>query len=149
VVQQQLHFVQTKDLGFDVNNILTIDRTYLLDHSKAEAFKHTLDAQSGVIKSSGHMGEPASRRFVSFMMYQTKGMTEAMSINTYFVDDDYFDVTGIRLLQGRFFDKNLASDSSAIVLNESAVKALGIEENPIGAVVDDTEKVVGVVSDFH
>lgn len=150
VVQQQLHYVQTKELGFDPNNILTIDHAYLFEtQTKADAFKNELDAQAGVLKSSHHLGEPGSRRYMSFYMYQTEGMTEAMTLNTYLGDHNYLDLLGVKIIQGRTFDRNLASDSSSIVLNESAVEALGISENPIGAVINKTDKVIGVVSDFH
>jgi putative ABC transport system permease protein len=149
VVQQQLHFVQTKELGFDQNNILTIERGNLLDAGKAQAFKDELDSHAGVIKSSFHGGEPGSKRFMAFFMFQTADMPEAMSMNTYLGDANFIDVMGIRLLRGRNFNKDLASDTAAIILNESAVAALGLPEDPIGAVINKTGKVVGVVSDFH
>ena len=52
------------------------------------------------------------------------------------------------MLKGRNFNKDLASDSSSVILNESAVKALGLEE-PIGAKLNDNLTVIGVVHDFH
>ncbi len=149
IVQQQLHFVQTKELGFDQNNVLTIDGLYNVDKSKAEALQNELNRQSGVLKSATSVGEPGSTRFVSFYMLQTKDMPEGMTINTYVVDDQYLDLMGIKLIQGRNFDRNLASDSSSIILNEAAAKALGIAENPIGAVINETDKVIGIVNDFH
>jgi putative ABC transport system permease protein len=150
VVQQQLHYVQTKELGFDQNNILTIDHAYLFaTKEKADAFKTQLDAQAGVLNSAHHMGEPGSRRFMSFYMYQTNDMPEAISFSTYLGDDAYMDLLGVKLIKGRGFNKDLASDSSAIVLNESAAEALGIADNPIGAVINRTDKVIGLVSDFH
>ncbi|HMJ67876.1 MAG TPA: ABC transporter permease [Cyclobacteriaceae bacterium] len=149
VVQQQLHFVQTKELGFDQNNILTVDHAYLMDKSKAEAFKNELDAHSGVVRSAFHAGEPGSKRYMAFYTYQTSDMTEGLTINTYLGDADYVDLMGMKVVQGRGFDKNLASDSASIILNESAVAALGLPENPIGAVINKTDKVIGVVSDFH
>ena len=150
VVQQQLHFVQNKELGFDQNNILTIDRAYLFDSKdRAETFRNELSRQSGVLNSAHHLGEPGSRRFVSFYMYQTKEMADALSIYTYLGDENYIDLMGIKMIKGRGFDKDLASDTASVVLNESAVGALGLGENPIGAIINNTDKVIGVVSDFH
>jgi putative ABC transport system permease protein len=149
VVQQQLHFVQTRELGFDNNNVLTIDHGYLMDNGKASAFKNELDAHTGVIRSSFHAGEPGSRRFLSFYTYQTADMPDALTMNTYLGDAEYIDLLGMKLLHGRTFDKNLASDTASIILNESAVAALGLPENPIGAVINKTDKVIGVVGDFH
>lgn len=149
VVQQQLHFVQNKELGFDQNNILTIDRAYHLDKGKAEAFRNELEQHSGVVRSSFHMGEPGSKRFLSFYTYQTAAMEQSVTINTYMGDAAYTDLLGMKLIQGRGFQKDLASDTASIILNEAAVAALGLPENPIGAVINETDKVIGVVSDFH
>jgi len=149
VVQQQLHFVQTKELGFEPDNILTIDHAYHFDKSQADAYKNELASYAGVLKSSHHMGEPGSQRFVSFYTYQTADMQEGMTINTYMGDSDYTDLLGVKLIKGRGFNRDILSDSSSIILNESAAQALGIAENPIGAVINKTDKVVGLVSDFH
>jgi putative ABC transport system permease protein len=149
IVQQQLHFVQTKDLGFDEKNVFTIDGVYGMDPGKAEALKSELDARAGVLKSATSIGEPGSSRFVTFYMFQTKEMPEGMSVNTYGVSANYMDLMGIQLLEGRDFDRDLASDSSSIILNEAAVKALGIEGHAVGTLINNTEKVIGVVRDFH
>jgi putative ABC transport system permease protein len=148
IVQQQLHFIQTKDLGFDQENILTIDNSDLLGNS-AEAFKNELSAQAGVINSSYHMGEPGSKRILSFYTYQTPAMQSAITINTFFGDADYMSVLGMRLVKGRGFDRNLASDTSSVILNEAAVKALDLGDEPIGAKVNEHQTIIGVVSDFH
>jgi putative ABC transport system permease protein len=55
---------------------------------------------------------------------------------------------GFKLIAGRNFNHDLASDSASVILNESAVKALGLED-PIGAQINTSYKVIGVVSDFH
>lgn len=149
VVQQQLHFVQTKDLGFDPENILTIDQGYLMDAGKAKAFKDELDTHAGVITSAFYGGEPGSKNYMAFFMYQSQEVPDGLSINTYMGDPDYLDLMGMKLLMGRKLSRDLASDTSSIILNESAVAALGLPDNPIGAVINKNEKVIGVVSDFH
>jgi putative ABC transport system permease protein len=58
----------------------------------------------------------------------------------------------MRLVDGRNFSDDLASDSSAVILNEAAVAALGLGPDPVGRLLNETEtpqEVVGVVSDFH
>jgi putative ABC transport system permease protein len=148
IVQQQLQFVQTKDLGFNQENIVTIDRTDLLGNG-AQAFKDELDRQSGVLKSAYHVGEPGSKRIMTFSTYQTPAMESAITLQTYFGEASYLDLMGMQIVQGRTFDKNLASDTAALIINEAAVKALGLKENPIGAKVNESQVVIGVVRDFH
>jgi putative ABC transport system permease protein len=76
----------------------------------------------------------------------------------YKVDYEYIPTLGMRVLQGRNFSKSFPTDSSAVILNETAVRALGWQQNPIGRElighIDDNGvktyyRVVGVVSDFH
>lgn len=76
----------------------------------------------------------------------------------YFVDPEYIPTLGMRMVQGRNFSKRFPTDASAVILNETAVKALGWQKNPIGRELightDDNGvnimyRVVGVVSDFH
>ncbi|HZY81317.1 MAG TPA: ABC transporter permease [Cyclobacteriaceae bacterium] len=149
VVQQQLHYVQTKELGFSPDNILTIDQGHLMGSSKAKAFKNELAAHTGVITSAFYRGEPGSKRVMSFWSYKTPDMQDGLSINTYLGDADYVDLMGMKLIQGRKFNKDLASDTASIILNESAVAALGLPDDPIGAIVNKGERVIGVVKDYH
>ncbi len=148
IVQQQLHFVQNKDLGFNQDNIVTIDNTDLLAES-AEAFKTDLDRQTGVIQSSYHTGEPGSKRIMSFYTYQTPKMERPITMHTYFGDDHYMDLLGMKLVKGREFDGKIASDSSGLILNEAAASALDLGENPIGAKINEDLIVIGIVKDFH
>lgn len=148
IVQQQLRFMEVKDLGFTGDNIVTINHTDMLGAS-ADAYRDELSKYAGVVGSSFHVGEPGSKRVMSFYTFQTPEMTDRITINTYFGDADYLSLLGMRIVQGREFDRNLASDSSGVILNEAAVKALGIEGNPIGQRLNENQTVIGVVSDFH
>jgi len=76
-------------------------------------------------------------------------MENAITINTYFGDADYVSLMGYRLIGGRTFSKDLASDTAGIILNETAVTTLGLGDQPIGAAVNKTQRVIGVVSNFH
>jgi putative ABC transport system permease protein len=148
VVQNQLHFMATKYLGFDQQNVLTIDRMDLLKDSP-DAFRNELASLPGVTASSFHTGEPGSNRVMTFSTYQTPKMDHPASIFTYSADENFLSLNSMRLKAGRDFNKELASDSSAIILNEAAVAALDLGENAIGAVINENQKVIGVVSNFH
>ncbi|MBI1770439.1 MAG: ABC transporter permease [Bacteroidetes bacterium] len=148
VVQNQLHFMASKDLGFDQKNILTIDHINLLKTSD-EAFKNELSNLPGVARSSFHMGEPGSKRILTFRTYQTPKMEHPASIFTYLGDENFLSLNGMRLVMGRDFNKASVSDTASVILNEAAVQILDIVSEPIGAVLDQNLKVIGVVSDFH
>lgn len=86
---------------------------------------------------------------MTFYTFQTPKMVNALTMHTYFGDADYMDLLGMTLVQGRKFDKNLASDSSGLIINEAAAKALDLGDNPIGAKVNEDLIVIGIVKDFH
>ncbi|MEQ9300963.1 MAG: FtsX-like permease family protein [Cyclobacteriaceae bacterium] len=67
------------------------------------------------------------------------------------VDAEYFQTLGLRLKEGRFFDRELESDHQTIIVNELLTKKLGLEQ-PIGEVfnIDDANyEIIGVTEDFH
>ena len=147
IIMRQMNFIQTKDLGFNQANVVTIDNVSQLGNH-VEAFKNNLAQQAGVSLISLHTGEPGSKAIMTFNTFQTAKMQDAITVNTYFGDHAFIDLMGFHILKGRGFNKDLASDSTAVILNESAVKTLGLDE-PIGAVVNKGQEVIGVVSDFH
>lgn len=150
IVQQQLHYVQNKELGFDQNNILTINSISMLGKDRSEVLMNTLRSQTGVIRSSSSQAEPGSKRSMVSYRYTTADMPEGLSVNTYPVGANYVDLMGMTLIKGRSFDEDLASDSSAVIFNESAIRALGIdEEKAIGYPVNKDLRIIGIVKDFH
>jgi putative ABC transport system permease protein len=148
IILQQLDFMKKKDLGFAQENVLTIDNAGVLGTAQ-DKFYGDLIQQAGVIRSSMHSGEPGSKAIVMIATYKTPEMDNDLTIGTYEGDYDYLSVMGYRLVKGRDFSRDLASDSASVILNESAVKSLGLGDNPIGAELNKEVKVIGVVQDFH
>ncbi len=148
IVQSQMRFMANKDLGFDQRNVLTIDRIDLLKGS-AESYFNELKSQPGVVLSGAHTGEPGSKRIISVYTYQTPTMTHPTSMSAYFGDENFISLHGMHLIKGRDFVKDLASDSSSVIFNEAAIKALGIQGDPIGQRINEKQQIIGVVSDFH
>ena len=66
------------------------------------------------------------------------------------VDEGYAATLGLKIVEGRFFEKRMASDSDAIVINQKMAKELGLQ-NPIGARITNYRpwNVIGVVEDFY
>jgi putative ABC transport system permease protein len=148
-ISRQLDFIATKDLGFNDQNVLTIDNLHLLSETGAIDLKEHMLSIPGVESASLHLGEPGSKAIISSYSFQTPNMTSALSLATYFGDFDYVNTLGFRLLKGRTFNVNLASDSTAVILNETALEVLQINGEPIGKEVNKGMHVIGVVSDFH
>ncbi|GAB3494768.1 ABC transporter permease [Spirosoma knui] len=159
VANQQVRFMQTKKVGFDKEQVLVLHDTHVLG-DKLNAFKAELSRLSPVIKVSlaGFLPAGASSQSVDGIQVKNGSRTGTHRTKSYFIDEDYLPTLGIRLVQGRSFSKAFGSESSAVLLNEAAVRAYGFK-NPIGqqiaTVGDGTEgskrtyTVIGVVNDFH
>lgn len=146
VVFCQLQFMQEKDLGFHQEGVLLIDNFGSLKNN-ANAFKTSLEQQSKVAKTSRYRRVPAGKSIWMYT-YKTPEMTEEQTVQTFPVDEDYLETLELQLLEGRNFNPTRDSNSVAAIINEAAVKAMGLQ-NPIGAEINQGQRVIGVIKDFH
>lgn len=147
VIFRQLQFMSKKDLGFQQDNVLVIDNMGLLD-KKVNAFKESLNNYPGVISTSLVNRLPAATNSFSIASISSQYIDEPLKLNRFQGDFDYPSTLGFQLVSGRFYNHLLSSDSNAVILNESAVRALQLE-NPIGEVLNKKYEVIGVVKDFN
>ena len=166
VVYQQLRFIETKDMGFARDHIVSLPifvhdfagepnpqkrlsarhqvvKQVFLEHPNilsASALRYEITGYSGRLRLAWPDGDPTKER--------------TLRINE--VDDSFFETFDIPVLRGRAFSADVASDTSqAIILNETAVRLLGWEDDPIGKQIvlpayDNLSlTVIGVVKDYH
>ena len=166
VVYQQLRFIDTKDMGFARDHIVRLPifvhdfagepnpqkrlsarhqmvKQVFLEHPNilsASALRYDITGYSGRLRLAWPDGDPTKER--------------TFRINE--VDDSFFETFEIPVLRGRAFSADVASDTSqAIILNETAVRLLGWEDDPIGKQIvlpayDNLSlTVIGVVKDYH
>ena len=155
VVYQQLHFMQNKKLGYDKNQVLYLPDAYLLGSNQL-AFKQNLLQDNRVISASIGRSVPGSPNMDGTEIFpkNEKGNGVEIHTNIYHIDYDYLTALGIRIIQGRNFSKEFQTDSSAILINETAVAQLGwTGVNPLGRSIvrsgQKEYKVIGVFADFH
>jgi putative ABC transport system permease protein len=159
VVYRQLHFIQTKKLGFERQHLLTVNDVYALGKS-AETFKTEVLRLPGVVRGSlsGYLPTPSSRNDNAFFPEGKIDQKSGVSMQNWSVDADYVRTLGMQILQGRDFSREFGSDSTGMILNETAVKQFGFTD-PIGKHVSmfndpqgktlKTYTVIGVVKNFH
>lgn len=152
VVYKQLLYTQNKDLGYNKEKILAIFNANRLENDK-KAFKIDLLQNHG-INSVSFASNPIPG-VGNTNVFRKEGSDDDHMVAQYWSDYDQLDVYQFKLVSGRFFSRDFPSDSSAVILNESAAKLFGWE-NPIGEnVMQSTPdgfqpmQVVGVVKDFH
>ncbi len=128
VVYQQIQYMQEKNLGIDKNNILVLQSTDRLGTNK-DAFKNALAQQVGIIKMS--YTNNTFPGINNTTIFKSAGSDQDHIMGVYYADEDHMDVIKFELKEGRYFSKDFASDSTAIILNEAAVREFGFTE-PIG-----------------
>lgn len=152
VVYQQLSYMQSKNLGLDQHNLINIQNTGRL-RSGREAFRSQLENFPNVVNTS--FTNNAFPGVNNTTVFRIKGSDIDYLAGKYYADWDHLDVMKLSLKEGRFFSRDFASDSSAVIMNEAAVKEFG-RENPLqmelldfNNEVPDTIRVIGVVKDFN
>lgn len=146
IVYSQLNFMKNKDKGFVSQGLVVVDNIgELKDH--AETFRQMVDQQSAVVSTSLSNRIPAGNS-VSMGTYEIPKTRKTISIQEFGADDKYLNTMGMQLLNGRNFEKGLQSDTNSLILNESAVAALGLF-HPVGTLINGSERVIGVVKDFN
>ena len=153
VINQQMKYILNKDLGFDKEQVLVLRGTSTLE-GRQRILKDELKKIATV--SAVSIGDylPVSmdgvRRNGNQYWVDGKRNEEAgVSGQNWIVDSDYLATFGIELVEGRNFNMEIPSDSSAIVINQKMVKDLNLK-NPIGAKINNyaTYTVIGVIKDF-
>jgi putative ABC transport system permease protein len=152
IVHEQLEYIQSRQLGFEKENVITFSANRKL-RQVYPAFKNellTLPGVAGVTASSSKLS--FFDQSTSNVQWEGKDPDLHLIFHQLMVDPDFLDVFHIGLSAGRGFDKNIASDSTAIVLNNEAVKQMGLAD-PLykKLIINDTHEgmVIGVVNDFN
>jgi putative ABC transport system permease protein len=163
VIHRQLEFIRGKNLGFEKEQVLLLHDAYALGN-QLQTFKEQAENLPQVKKAAISSYLPVSGSSRSdLVMWREGQLSEANSVSMQFwnVDHDYVETLGMKVLQGRNFSKEFPTDSTGIVLNESAARLFGFDD-PVGKRVStftgppeegvdniETYTILGVVEDFH
>ena len=156
VVYRQLHFMQDKRLGYDKDQVVFVQDTRLLGNQE-EAFRQRLLQDKGAVKATLSENAPGSGNIDGTEIFPKEvGAGNGGEIHTdiFHIDYDYVPTLGLEIVKGRNLSRGFSTDSSGVLINETAVEALGWgHTNPIGKIIVRSGTlrytVVGVVRDFH
>jgi len=160
VIYNQLKYIQNKDIGYNRDHILIVKNVWTLGNG-AHAFKQEVKELTGVQSATlsnslpTDNGNDNTRSFFKKQVFDQKG---AVLSHEWDVDEDYFPTLGIKIVAGRNFSRDMATDSSAVIINETFAKLLGYS-NPIDQFVyapanNQLTKfnrfhIIGVMKDFN
>ncbi len=154
VVFRQLNYLKNMDQGFDQKNVLSLDLNGPMA-MKYPVLKQALLENPNVLyvsSTSTRLGEGSGK--LLFDVETDQGMVQR-GINFAIADHDFVEALGIKMVQGRDFQKDMPSDTlTGVIVNETFVRRMGWDE-PIGKKVEAGDentlraRVVGVMKDYH
>jgi putative ABC transport system permease protein len=151
VVYKQIGLIQSVQLGYNKDNILRFNAEGKVLSNETN-FLSELKTIPGVVNASTTTHAMVGRNFGGNMIEwpgkDPNGLYYFEGINAGY---DFVETMNMQLVAGRSYSKQFASDSSAIVFNETAIKTMGLKD-PIGKTVKWFGRqvhIIGVVKDFH
>ncbi|MDH5380951.1 MAG: ABC transporter permease [Cyclobacteriaceae bacterium] len=133
IIYQQIQYVKKRELGYKQENLLMIPTNDEMV-SKYNIIKDEL-LRNGLAESVTKSNQPITGSFwsetIEWKGKQTEDKVEFTSVSG---DSDYVETMKIKIVEGRDFSHDLASDSSAILVNEKAVEVMGFTE-PVGKTI--------------
>ena len=161
IIYNQLNYIRNKKIGFNKEQVILVRDAYVLD-KKAETFKQEVLKYPEILSGTKSGYLPVSNSGRDNESLFPEGQIEndkAVSTQVWTVDQDYIKTMGMQIVGGRDFSREFPTDSSAVILNETAVKLFGFSGNPIGKKVTELEDlnakttrdytVIGVVKNFN
>ena len=151
VVYKQIDFIQTKNLGYDRNNVICFDKegnaaknqgTFL---SELKKIPGVVDAASANTNLMGSFGNTIG------LNWQGKNPKDIIRFESMQVSYNLIKTLDINIKEGRSFSKKFGSDSTAIIFNETAIKIMGLK-NPIGKIINlwgVNRQIIGVTKNFN
>jgi putative ABC transport system permease protein len=156
VVYIQMKYITTKDLGFDKEQLLVIDINSGKVRENAETIKTELAKLSSVKDVAVSSRVPGEWKDLPKIKVKSEKILSSEGTDMYFlgIDDSFLRTYGITVINGRNFIMERLADSSAIIINQTAAKELGITEPAEQIIKIPLEqpfkaRIIGIVKDFN
>jgi putative ABC transport system permease protein len=156
IVYNQMKYIQTKNLGFDKEQVVIINKTDDIG-SQIESFKKELISNPEVISVSNSTGIPGDQHGDSVFRINGTPNDQLQDLQILQCDYEFVNTYKIQMKEGRFFSKEHPSDTTAVVVNQAVEKIFGVK-NLVGQYLvqpgntlstSRKYKVIGVVKDFN
>lgn len=156
IVIHQIDYAKNRPVGYDKEGLVQIP-TFSKDfNGKTDAIRNQF-LQSGAVTQMATTSSPTTQVWSNRSGYTWQGKPEGFQEDFAYesVSYEFVETLGLKIIEGRGFSRDFPSDSTAVILNKTAVEYMGIE-NPIGKFIrDDREnspepplKIIGVIDDM-
>lgn len=154
-VYEQIKFAKERPMGYQTEGLITMTSSSLVSQN-FEVLRSELK-NTGSVKEIATSNYPLTNTLGNNGGFRLPGSSTEfpISFNTIYVNPEYGEATQWELIAGRNFSRDLDNGSSNIIVSESAVEAMGLE-NPVGQQLDakwefnghSSFAIVGVVRDM-
>ena len=134
VIYWQIKHVKGRDLGYNQENLITVDYTADVGRNYQTIKQELLS--TGVVQSVCKSNSPITEIWSNnFLGWPGKPEEQKVIFTTIATEYDYTQTLGIKILEGRDFSETHKSDSTAIIINKAALDVMGLKD-PLGAQLD-------------
>ena len=160
-VFNQLSFMRSQDLGFNIDQTLVIKAPSISDSTyvdKARVFQNQLLREPGINSFTASSDVPGHNiLYVNSIKKEGEATETATFVSYIFGDENYLQAYDIELVAGRYFSKEMATDHEGVIINEKAVSALGFSspEEALDQMIEwklrnwSKAKIIGVVKNIN
>ncbi|GAB3967804.1 ABC transporter permease [Spirosoma terrae] len=159
VIQEQMRFLRNTPLGFTQDQQIAIPLSSREAHGIYTAYRNEILQNNQIVSAAGTQYYPGINNATDFLLYSPElGATTGKSVETDWVDYDYLQTMGFKLLAGRLFTKAFPGDTNGrLIVNEATLRAFQIPlSKAIGHKLNmdwqgntNQYEIVGVLKDFH
>jgi putative ABC transport system permease protein len=146
IIVKQLNFVSSYNPGLDPENVLYIPLNDVSDRKNYQVIRQELEKLPEIASVSAATNNPPSSFVMNMQMPRVDQPSKMAVIEVLMVDFNYIETMGLTIREGRDFSHDFPGDSTGLVINESAIKELGLTD-PIGQKLPGGT-IIGVVKDF-
>jgi hypothetical protein len=151
VIYRQVNYIQTKNLGYDRDNLVYIPIEGELIN-KFSSFREEAGRMPGILSISKMRNSPTIiEHHTGSISWPGKDPNLMLSFADAVAGYDFVKTMKLKILEGRDFSKDFGGDSSSFLLNETAINKIGFKY-PLGQLLtwgNRTGKIIGVLKDFH
>ena len=150
IVFQQIQHARNRPLGYNPNNLITLNLSSNLKQNFLPLKRDIL--ATGYVAAVSRSSSPMTDVWNNWGNFSWEGKDPNLNPNfsVIMVDYDYDEASGIRINEGRFFSRQYATDSNAVVVNRTAARFMGLKAPVVGRHIkfgNEDMTVIGVADD--
>jgi len=150
ILYKQLNYIRNKELGFNRQHVISLPMNRAVSEN-FQAFKNEIVQNPQVVHVTSATSRPTRVGNINPVYWEGRGPDQYETMRFVAMEYDYINTFEMEIVEGRDFSREYPTDSQNYIVNEAAVKFMGLKE-PLGklfSIWQDEGKIIGVVKDFH